>query len=415
MGARVSVGGIGKGTVSALEWDAPVMEGSQPAPSRAVGRVCVVCLRRGNEPLRARYRRARVWRLPLEHRRGSLTRYLIEYTVVLLLATILIGVLHLRRRFDVVQINTPPDVLAFSAIVARVFGARVLLQLQEPTPEFFATKFKASERSRMVGLVAWMEQASIRFADFVITCTEHMRQTFVGRGAPPWKIAVVVPTSNENEFNPGTARRRSHDSGRFTLVSHGSIEERYGLDTVIRALRHLRDEMPDIRLQIYGEGTYTATLERLSRDLGVKDLVSFHGWVSVEELVQAIADADAGVVAMKRDPFRDLTHCLKMYDFISMRRPAIVSRTRSVDDYFGDDALQKFNPGDEHDLARAIRDLRADPIRADHLVENAAKATERLRWAHQRNFYLRVVDGLVAGRSDSPAFRSLGEASESAP
>ena len=48
------------------------------------------------------------------------------------------------------------------------------------------------------------------------------------------------------------------------------------------------------------------------------------GFVPIDELLRAIAGADVGVVAMKRDAFRDLTLCNKMYDFITMRRPAVV-------------------------------------------------------------------------------------------
>ncbi|MBA3374694.1 MAG: hypothetical protein H0U00_02580, partial [Actinobacteria bacterium] len=52
-----------------------------------------------------------------------------------------------------------------------------------------------------------------------------------------------------------------------------------------------------------------ATMEQLSlravrslaADLGVSDNVEFsHGWVPVSDLLAAIADADVGLVAMKR-------------------------------------------------------------------------------------------------------------------
>jgi hypothetical protein len=88
-----------------------------------------------------------------------------------------------------------------------------------------------------------------------------------------------------------------------------------------------------------------------------------------------------------------------MYDFITMRRPAIVSRTNSVDDYFDDDALEKFTAGDPTDLARAIRALRADPTRTARLVEHATKVNEPHRWVHQREIYLEVVASLTTGKS----------------
>ena len=56
---------------------------------------------------------------------------------------------------------------------------------------------------------------------------------------------------------------------------------------------------------------------------------------------------------MKRDSFRDLTHTNKMFDFIAMRRPVIVSRTASVEAYFDESCFQLFDSEDDRDLARA--------------------------------------------------------------
>lgn len=377
------------------------------ALTRSGYRVDVLCLRRAGEALHERVGDTHVWRLPLRHRRGHLIAYLIEYGVVLLLATIVTSILQLTRRFDLVQVNTPPDSIVFAAIVPRLFGARVLLQLQEPMPEFFSTKFGVPPDDIRVRLVAGVEQAAIRFADAAITCTRHMRDAFVRRGADPTKIDVVVPSTDESEFRPVERAESDRRGDRFVLVSHGSIEERYGLDTVIRALRMVRTDTPGVRLEIYGEGSFTPRLIELAREQGVSDIVSFHGWVPIEELVAALARADAGVVAMKRDAFRDLTHCLKMYDFVAMRRPAIVSRTLSVDEYFDEDVFEKFVADDPQDLARAIRRLYRDPDRAHALVERATVAYEPYRWTQQRRVYLDVVHRLVRGRGERairPAF-----------
>ena len=91
---------------------------------------------------------------------------------------------------------------------------------------------------------------------------------------------------------------------------------------------------------------------------------------------------------MRRDAFRDLTHCNKMFDFIAMRRPAIVSRTRAVEAYFGDDCFALFESGDAPDLARAIRALHDDPALGERLVARAAAASAPYRWAEQRRIYL---------------------------
>ena len=163
------------------------------------------------------------------------------------------------------------------------------------------------------------------------------------------------------------------------------MEERYGLDTVIRAVALLRPELPGLRFEIFGQGSYLPALEELARELGVEDSIYFsRQFVSVPVLVGAIAAADVGVVAMKRDEFRDLTLCGKLFDFITMRKPVIASRTRSVEEYFDDSCLRLFTSDDSVDLARAIRDLHADPELRRDMVERAAVANEPYRWPHGR-------------------------------
>ena len=125
------------------------------------------------------------------------------------------------------------------------------------------------------------------------------------------------------------------DPNRFTLISHGTVEERYGLDTAIDAVALLRNEIPELVLKIYGEGSDLGRLHQLADRLGVADRVYFSdGFVPIDELRCAISSADVGVVAMKRDVFRDVTLAGKMFDFIAMGLPMVVSRTRSVEQTF---------------------------------------------------------------------------------
>src|SRR5207248_825342 len=245
--------------------------------------------------------------LHVRRRRQNVLQYLLEYLEFFLKAAALCSVRHLRRRYDLVQVNTLPDTLVFAALVPRVLGTPVLLDLHEPMPEFFATKFGVDRRSLPVRVLGWLEQTSIRFASLATTCTDQMRETFVGRGAPPSKIVVVFNGADEAIFDP--RRFPSSNGDGFELISHGSLEKHYGIATVIEAVAGL-DDIAGLRLKIYGDGPQLEDLEVLVRNLGAEDRVWFsRGFVPLDDLVAAIARADAGVVAMQRDLFRDLTLC----------------------------------------------------------------------------------------------------------
>ena len=368
--------------------------------------VDVICLAQPGEPRHGQYHGATIRRLPMRQRRGGPVRYVFEYGAFLVAAALVAGALHLRRRYDLVQVHSIPDVLVFAALIPRLLGARVVLDLHECMPEFFATKYKVDARHPSARLLAWLEQLSISFADMVITCTEQMREAFVARGAPRSKIGVILNAADETIFNAVDHPPKARDPGRFVLICHGSIEERYGLDTAIKAVALLREEIPGLGLEIYGEGSYEDALKSLAKEVGVEDRIRFsEGYVPLDELLDAISAADAGLVAMKRDAFRDLTHCNKMFDFIAMRRPALVSRTRSVEAYFDESCFQLFTSDDDHDLARAIRELHDDPSLAEALVDKAAQANEPYRWDRQRESYQAIIDSVLS--DDGPRLARL--------
>jgi glycosyltransferase involved in cell wall biosynthesis len=213
--------------------------------------VDVICLREPGEPARETRARLRVWRLPLRHAAGAgAGRLLAEYAASFTLSAALASVLHLRRRFDLVQVNSVPDALVFAALVPKLAGARVLLDLQEAMPEFFATRFGAPGHPA-VRVLERIEQAAIRFADAAITPSPQLRQAFVGRGADGRAISVVMDGSDERVFDPARHPPTSSADGRFVLVSHGTMEPQYGLDTAIAAVASLRDEIPGLRLELF--------------------------------------------------------------------------------------------------------------------------------------------------------------------
>lgn len=368
---------------------------------RAGHDVDVICLQYEEQPFFQHADGVSVYRLPIGRLRGGKLRYLFEFVVFQLAAAALAGWLHLRKGYRVVETTSVPDWLVFAAIVPKIFGARVLLDLHECMPEYGATKYGVALEHRMVRVLAFLEQASIRFADFVTTCTEQMRERFVERGAPADKIAVVLNSFDDERFEPERYPTASTSSDVFTLICHGTIEPNYGLDLVVRAVHLLRERIPGLRLEIWGGGTHQPAVEALTRELDLADRVRFHGWVTFDKLLPHLAAADAGVVAVRRDAFRDVTLCTKMFDLVSLRKPVIISRTRAVEGYFGDGCFQLFESGDEHDLAEAIYAVYADRSLRERLVRNASARNEPYRWAHQARHYVAIVERLAARRGDA--------------
>src|SRR5260221_10975857 len=99
--------------------------------------VDVVCARDEGEPRTETVHGVHIHRLPARRQRGTKFRYAFEYASFTLMALVRVTALWLRRRHQAVYVIGIPNFLVFAAIVPRLGGARVMLDMRDPLPEFF--------------------------------------------------------------------------------------------------------------------------------------------------------------------------------------------------------------------------------------------------------------------------------------
>jgi glycosyltransferase involved in cell wall biosynthesis len=323
-----------------------------------------------------------IHRLPGRRVRGGALRYLWDYVAFLVAASVVLTWLHVKHRFDVIQVNTMPDILVFSTLLPRLLGAKVTVFLKEPVPELYETIYG---RTGLARLLATHEQWAIRYGQAAFTVTEELKERYVERGATREKITVVLngPDGRNllDQYHSGCAP----DPDLFTIVCNGTIEERYGHDVLLEAAALAREVDPRIRIRISGEGTALPRWEQLARDLNLGDTVVFLGWLTLPELVCELARADAGVIPMKGSPYSHLIHTNKMYDYTLFGKPVIASRLRAVESYFDDGAICFFTPDDPASLAEKMVRLARDPSLCESLTAKAQSLLEsKFGWEHQK-------------------------------
>ena len=327
----------------------------------------------------------RLHRLRVQRTKGGVLGYLLDYLGFFLLAAAKLARLHHRDPFDVVQVNTMPDALVFAAFIPKLRGAKVLVFMQEPAPELAETLYGSR---RLARLLTAAEQAALRWADGSFTVTQDLKERYVERGAVPEKIRVVLNGPDPRHLTSSAATPGRPDPSFFTVICHGTIEDRYGQDTILRAIRLLVDRIPNIRLRLTGRGAFVPRMLQMIEELDLADRVDYLHWVELEELVDLIRSSDAGIVAQKSSPYSNLVHTNKMYDYMHLQVPVVMSRLTSVQRYFDEDSVFWFDPDDEHSLAEALWAVHQDPSAAQERVQRAAALCERYGWLQQRREYL---------------------------
>jgi glycosyltransferase involved in cell wall biosynthesis len=361
----------------------------------AGAQVDIICLQRPGDERLEHIDGVRVRRLPLSHRRGSILRYLGEYAGFLSLATVALTWRHLRDRYDLVQVNTVPDVLIFAAMVPRLLGVPVLLDMHEMMPELFASKYRLSHRHLAVRAICFAERLSAAVATHVLTVSTATEDVLRGRRIAPEKLSVVMNAPDEALFFP---RPRNGDPPANIgdhvplIATHGTLVARYGYRNLIEVLPRVTEIHPRAGLWIIGEGEERATLEWRAREIGVSDRVVFEGYVAHTEIPELIKWVDIGVVANEVDAFTDLVVPTKLMEYVAMGIPVVAPRSTAIARYFDEGDVAFFEPGDPADLAVALNTLatRLELAREKALSTRQA-FLRRHSWITTQSEYTRLV------------------------
>ena len=354
--------------------------------------VDVICLRKQGEKKREIVDGVRVYRIPLNHQRNNRLRYALEYGMSFLAMFTLLNWLFLKRRYRLIQVNTIPDFLVFVTFLPRLWGAKILIDMHEPTPELWMTKYQQSADSRTIKWLIFIEQLAMQYADAVLTVNDTIKQRFVERGTPAHKITVIRNVPEESFFRVNSPVKLNGD---FVIMTHGTIEPRYGHELILKAMKEVKTKIPSARLLIIGNGENERKIRQLIGQLGLQREVTLKGWMPLPELTRHIAGAHLGIVPLTPSPFSELCQPNKLFDYVVLRKPVIVSRLPAIEESFDDTALQYFEPGNYQDLARCILQMYRDTQKRQEKVRKAFKVYQQLRWEVARRDYLKVVNQLI--------------------
>jgi glycosyltransferase involved in cell wall biosynthesis len=300
---------------------------------------------------------------------------------------------HGVQSYDFVHVHNIPDFLVFAAWYPKLMGAKVILDIHDIVPEFFASKFEAPERSNLVRGLRLMEKISAGFADHVIISNHLWLDKYISRSARREKCSVFINHVDSRLFRP---RSRTNKTGHPIILFPGGLEWHQGLDIAIQALQKLRRRIPDVEFHIYGDGIMKPKLEELAKELGLDHSVQFFKPLRLNEIADVMARADLGVVPKRANSFGNEAYSTKIMEFMSVGVPVVVSDTKVDRHYFNDSVVRFFESGNAGALAEAMYDILTNPQMRHDLVKRALEYVSLNSWENRRPEYLHLVDSLCA-------------------
>jgi glycosyltransferase involved in cell wall biosynthesis len=301
---------------------------------------------------------------------------------------------RLAADFDIVYANTA-KALVIAALAVRGSHQRLVYHLHDMIT---AAHFSRFNRWLLVTLAN-------RYADRVIANSASTAKAFIQAGGNAAMLEVIPNGFRVAPFDVAVARRQlvrtairatlGLDDATPMVALFGRFATWKGQHVAVEAIR----QVPDVHLllvgeALFGEQEYLATVRQLVDSLGITERVHFLGFRDdVIELMQA---ADIVLHASTApEPFGRV-----IVEAMLAERPVIATRGGGAAEIVTDHETGLLcQPGDADGLTLCIRKLIANPILADKLVQQAARAArERFR-----------LEGCVSQTNDLIAAVASGE------
>lgn len=213
---------------------------------------------------------------------------------------------------------------------------------------------------------------AMRRADLLNAASDDLaRQTelLVGERAPVPTLYVGI----DHELFSGAAPHANAMSVGPYVLSLRRLEPAKSVDRTIAAMSLLKDEIPELRLIVAGDGSMRSKLVAYADRLGLASRVHFIGEVPIEEAASLLKGAFATVVASKSEGGG-----LVNVEAQAAGCPVIATRAGGIGEYLGGASGAVYvDAPDGRMIADGIRALWRDPDARERLVTDARALSER--------------------------------------
>jgi phosphatidylinositol alpha-1,6-mannosyltransferase len=173
------------------------------------------------------------------------------------------------------------------------------------------------------------------------------------------------------------------------LVTAAALEERKGIQWVLRALPEILERFPDAVYLVLGGGDYRNALEQLAVELGVQSHVRFLG--EQEDVTPFYQAADISLILSRGE-----ASSLAALESLACEVPVIAARRPPFDELIGDEYGMLVDEEDTDAVARAVEEILADPEKRKVMGQHGRSVVrEKFSWERAAEEYIKVMESAV--------------------
>ena len=326
-----------------------------------------------------------IYRHPLPPEESSIVGYLREYSWAVYWQFKLARQIWRERRFEIVHLCNPPDLLFLTASWYKVFhGVKVIFDHHDLSPEMYIAKYKRKDIFYYGLQLA--ERLTYLVADLAIATNQSHQDVALTRGGKKKSEVFIVRSAPDlKRFYPlpGNSKYRQ---GKTKLVGYvGVMGEPEGIDYLLRIIRYITQDKKRtaIHFMLIGSGPAIANLQALAAELKITDFVEFTGFKQGDELLERLSSCDICVEPSPLSAYNQNCSMNKILEYMALGKP-IVQFDLKESRYSAQGGALYARPNDEREFAQKMLELLDSPEQQQKIgSEGQRRMREELEWRHQ--------------------------------
>jgi glycosyltransferase involved in cell wall biosynthesis len=227
------------------------------------------------------------------------------------------------------------------------------------------------------------EEKYLNKAALVITVEEPLRKEYIDKiKINPDKIIKIPNTPLRRVFNTGNIKQNivNNYKNNYVIFYAGGIDILRGIDMVINALPIIKNNIPNIKFVLAGQIQKGFDLIYYAKKNNVDELISFIGWVHVEDLPSYIFASKICVFTppVNREEINK-TIATKIYQYASMGKPILVSQAELMKQFVEINKLG-YSVSNYKEFADKVIYLYNNPLEYNRISENCLNVSEKYHW-----------------------------------
>jgi len=225
----------------------------------------------------------------------------------------------------------------------------------------------------------------------IITVSKKSKADLVKYYGTKEELIKIIPNAiNLKKFNPSNKSKEIRKKyGNNILLFSGIMLSRKRVPVLLKAMRYVIREIPDVHLILTGYGPFLDKYKKLSHSLGIQDNVSFLGFVKDEMLVQYYATSDIFVFPSELEGFGQI-----LLEAMASGTPIICANKPPMSNIIEKGGIM-FKVNNSKDLSQKIIKLLNNRKKLNKLSNNALKIVKKYDYKiiaeKYHNYFLEIL------------------------